>query len=149
MGLAFQFHGTVEVKEILLGRKLSPGHCADCTSRHNPWSFCEGDLLACPGTSVSETGFRFGIHLVDYRAALKEHSCGHLLAFFLCLAPACQYLPEKRLYTYLEAWFLQLLPRGHWTVRLMLVIPQECMYLHTFKSCCLRVWLPKSLILGA
>lgn len=28
-------------------------------------------------------------------------------------------------------------------------VPQDCIYLHTFKSCCLRVWLPANLILGS
>ena len=36
----------------------------------------------------------------------------------------------------------------HLTNGLMLVVLQECLCLHTFKSCCLRVWLPNSLNLG-
>lgn len=74
---------------------------------------------------------------VAYGVALKEYSRRCLLALF-CHVPAHQHLPEKRLYTHLEAWFLQLLPRGHcqiaWPVRLMLVVPQECIHLHTFKA---------------
>lgn len=35
----------VAMKEMSPGRKLPPGHCVDCISRHNPQSFCEG-LLA-------------------------------------------------------------------------------------------------------
>lgn len=36
-----------------------------------------------------------------------------------------------------------------WSVRLLLLAPQDCIYLHTFKSSCLKVWFPVSLNLGA
>ena len=79
-----------------------------------------------------------------------------ILVLSHCLAPGDQYLPLRNLYTHLEPQFLQLLPRRHFQIAwlwylagLMLAAPQNGIYLHTFESCCLRIWFSVSLNLPA
>lgn len=60
-----------------------------------------------------------------------------ILALTLCPDPACQHLTENNLQTHLEADFVSAAQGHHpiaWSVRVMLVITQNYMYLHTFKS---------------
>ena len=58
------------------------------------------------------------------------------------------HLSLKRAYT-----FLWLPPGRHcqipWPAQLMFTVPQNCIYLHAIKSCCLRICLPNSIDLGA
>lgn len=65
------FQRTIEIREIILGRIPSPGHCTESRMRHK--SFCEGGLFDYSGVLALGAGFRFGIHLLAYRAALKKH----------------------------------------------------------------------------
>ena len=107
-----------------------------------------------PGAADWDVRVRCGIHLVAYGAVLKELSWH--LGSLLCLAPSYQYLPEKNFYIWLEPQFLWLPSSTHhhsvwlwWPVWLTLVIPLDCVFWHTIKSCCLRVWLLIGLNPGA
>ena len=60
------------VGEMVLVRLLLPGHCPDCELRHVLQSCCEKGFFASLRASAWGANFRFGTHLVAYRAALKE-----------------------------------------------------------------------------
>lgn len=67
------------------------------TAAHHQ-SSCEEGLSACPRALASGVGFTFGIYLVAYGAALKEHRRGCHLGISLCLPPAQQYHIKKILH---------------------------------------------------
>lgn len=101
--------------------------------------------------------FKCGAYLVAYGAVFKEHKLWTPSLRFPSALLQLSSISQKRTYTPLWSpkfcdchpgdiskitWFWQ-------PVSLMLVVPQDCIYLHTSKSRCLRVWLPVSLNLGA
>lgn len=147
-------HRAVAIGKKVLGRWPSPGHYAGSRLRHlHSPSVKRDSLLFCPVALAKEAHFRYGKHIVDYGTVLKEcrlgiPSCAPSLPCFSSL-----YLPEKSLYTHVEPPFLQLPPRKHCQiaqqVRFTLVVQQDCIYLHTLKSCYLWVWIPQKLNLGA
>ena len=126
------------------GRLPPPQHCADSRLRHAPHSFCEGDVFACPRALAGGADFGCGTHLVDYGAALKEHT---LWCHLGTLPPPCSSSsPRRELVTIWSPEFCNCCPGdttgllGPWGL---------CLHKLILKSCRLRVWLPISLNLGA
>lgn len=65
-------HRTVGIGGMVLGGLPPPGHHTDSRPRHTPPVFLWRRPLACLGALDWEVGFRFGLYLVAYKAALKE-----------------------------------------------------------------------------
>lgn len=96
-------HGTITIREAVLGRPPQPGHCTGSTLKHTPNFF----LLAGPGASASACIWSL------QRCPRQCRPEDAIFALFPCLTKAHWYLPERSLCTHLEPQFLQLLPRRH------------------------------------
>lgn len=100
----------------------------------------------------SSFGLRGRLQVWHMSSGLQSYSQGIdvVLPLSLCLAPAHQYLIH--LSGALIFATAQVTPPDCLALvasRVYAVVILDYIYLHTFKSCCLRVQLPVSLILGA
>lgn len=141
---------TLTIRNIILGRPTSPGHCRDNRLKHDP-SLPGKCLFTKPAALASGAGFKYPTHL-EYGVACWEHKQDSIVV--VNLSTIQQDLSEKSLYTYLGPWFLCVLHRR--TSRspgLEISRDHDCgptsLYIFAyFKSCYLKVWLPISLKLG-
>jgi len=104
------------------------------------------------GASARGTGFRFPIHL-EAKAVFPGHVSSKTPSLHIPLA-SCTRSPQKELIPStgapVLATFVQATPPDLvWKpARITNAAPQNYIFAY-FKSCCLRVWLPISLKLGA
>lgn len=147
-------HRTVTIRETVLAAYHSQGTVTEGRLKHILF-FCERCLFYCPEVSAWGDGFKIASHLRVYRDAFRECRSGDtIFALSLCLSIACHYFSERHAFT----WSLDFCkcPIGNTSRSPILEVSRiyKCCLtrLHVFayfKSCCLRVWLPVSLKLGA
>ena len=135
MSRGFHFW-TVAIRETVLGRPPLPGYCADSRLKHTV-SFCERGLFASYGSLAQGAGFWAGTPLVTCRGALRKQFWGH----HLYALPLSHY--SLTVSARLECIHFSVAPilatvtsRSPALVvsRAYLVVPQDCMYLHTLKA---------------
>lgn len=68
-------YGITAIGKMAVGRLPPPGHCTDSRTRHTPCLSVQ-EASACSGALAGGIAFRFGIHLVDYRATPKACRLG-------------------------------------------------------------------------
>lgn len=93
--------------EMVLGRLLPTGHCAESSLMYTSLSFCEGGPSAFPRGRL-QIWYTSSKRLEQLSKNIGEDI---IVALFLPCSSHL-YLPENRLHT-LEPQFLQLPPRGH------------------------------------
>lgn len=137
------------------GRLLHPEHWRQQTETH-PHHFCERGLLASPEDSALGTSFRFGTHL----EAMKVFSGNTGWWIHFCTSPLPLYRspvsPRKKLILLSGTLTFATVAQGTpsdglalGTSRLYACGPKGQHIFAFCKSCCLEVWLPISLNIGA
>lgn len=127
-------HETVTIVETFLA-----GYHIQGTTQTLDWNTPLGFLwkrLTCLSQSLTiEAGFRIGIHLRATDMLSGNTGWEIPLGALICLVTVHWYIQERRLYTHLEPFVLKLLTGRHlriarlwWPVRLMLMVPQDCIY---------------------
>ena len=135
-GLLSWVHGSVTIRETVLSRLPLPGHCADSRLKHTV-SFCERGLFASYGSLAQGAGFWAGTPLVTCRGALRKQFWGHhLYALPLSHYSLTVSARLECIHFSVAPIFAPVTSRSPALVvsRAYLVVPQDCMYLHTLKA---------------
>lgn len=144
-------HGRVAIRETFLYKLAAlppaPRRLQKWWTEIHLQSFCERSFLACSGALAWDVSFSFDSYPGVYGAALREcRTVDAIFVFSLCLAKACQYLPEKSLCLSGDP-IAETAAQGTPPNCLALVARRLYLFVY-FKFCCLRVWIPISLNLG-
>ena len=141
--------------ETVLGRLPSSGHCTDSKLKHTP-SLCEKGLFTCPGASAWGTCFKFVTNLKG-RVVLSgnvgqgmppPHSPSALLRLTSTSQKGAYILIRSPNFSNCHPRDTSRSP-GLEANRVYNCGPIGLYIFAYFESCCMRIWLPISLKLGA
>ena len=150
-------HGTlsVTIREDSSWQATTPRALHREQTETHPHPFCEKGLFTCPGASAWGAGFRFATHLEATEVHSGNVGWGTPSLYFPSASLQLAGTSQKR--AYILIWspnFCKCCPGNTWShgleaSRIYDCCPTGVHILAYFKCCCLAVWFPISLKLGA
>lgn len=143
-----QSYGIAAIREIVVDRRLHPGHYTDSRFRPNPWLFMK-EASVCPGALAWGVGLAYTCWTIEVFLRNSGYG-GHLGTLPSSSSPVSSIKELIHLSTTLISIMATrgTLP-GHLASSIYVYSPTRLYVSAYFKNCYLRIWLLVSLNLGA